>query len=78
MVVLGVTPAGPAAAGFRRGDAIVTVGGRSVASQAEFYARLWEHRVGEPVEIVVEREARRQSITVRPADRYRVYRTTEK
>ena len=79
VVVLGVTPAGPAAAaGFRRGDAIVTVGGRSVASQEEFYARLWEHRVGEPVEIVVEREARRQSITVRPADRYRVYRTTEK
>ena len=79
VVVLGVTPAGPAAAaGFRRGDAIVTIGGRSVASQEEFYARLWEHRVGELVEIVVEREARRQSITVRPADRYRVYRTTEK
>ncbi|OGK82589.1 MAG: hypothetical protein A2X52_08530 [Candidatus Rokubacteria bacterium GWC2_70_16] len=79
VVVQGVSPAGPAArAGFRRGDLLVTVGGRSVSSQEEFYARLWEHHVGEPVEIVIEREGRRQTITVRPADRYRVYRTTEK
>jgi len=79
VVVVGVTPVGPAAtAGFRRGDVLVTVGGRSVSSQEEFYARLWEHRVGEPVEIVIEREARRHTIAVRPADRYRVYRTTEK
>jgi S1-C subfamily serine protease len=78
LVVQGVSPVGPAApAGFQRGDRIVAVGGRSVTSQEEFYARLWEHRVGEPVEIVIERQGRRQAIVVRPADRYRVYRTTE-
>ncbi|MBI2525894.1 MAG: serine protease [Candidatus Rokubacteria bacterium] len=79
VVVQGVSPVGPAApAGFRPGDLLVTVGGRRVSSQEEFYARLWEHRVGEPVDIVIERAGRRQTITVRPADRYRVYRTTEK
>ncbi len=79
LVVQGVSPAGPAApAGFQRGDRIVAVGGRSVATQEEFYARLWEHRVGDPVEIVIERQGRRQTIVVRSADRYRVYRTTEK
>jgi S1-C subfamily serine protease len=78
-IVLGVSPAGPAGpAGFRRGDLIVSVNGRAVASQEEFYARLWEGRIGEPVEVVVRRESGSQVLKVRPADRYRIFRTTEK
>ena len=78
VVVLGVNPIGPAGpAGFRRGDIILTIAGRAVASQEEFYTRLWETRIGEPVEVLVQREAGRATLTVRPADRYRLYRTTE-
>jgi S1-C subfamily serine protease len=78
VVVTGVNPVGPAGpAGFRRGDVILTIAGRSVASQEEFYGRLWETRIGEPLEVLVQRESGRAALTVRPADRYRVYRTTE-
>ena len=78
VVVLGVNPVGPAGpAGFRRGDIILTVAGRTVASQEEFYARLWETRIGEPLEVRVDRESGKATLTVRPVDRYRLYRTTE-
>jgi S1-C subfamily serine protease len=78
-IVLGVSPVGPAGpAGFRRGDLIVSVNGRSVSSQEEFYARLWEGQIGEPVEVVVRRESGSQVLKVRPADRYRLFRTMEK
>jgi serine protease Do len=78
-VVLGVSPVGPAGqAGFRRGDLIVSVNGRAVASQEEFYARLWETRLGEPVAVLVRRDSGAQLLTVRPADRYRIFRTEER
>lgn len=78
VVVTGVNPAGPAGpAGFRRGDIILTIAGRAVASQEEFYSRLWETRIGEPLEVQVQRGTGRGMLTVRPADRYRLYRTTE-
>jgi len=48
-----------------------------VASQEEFYARLWERKVGEDLVVVVRREDRFEAITVRPNDRYRVFRTSE-
>ena len=79
VVVAGVSPAGPAlAAGFRRGDIIVRLNGEKVASQEDFYARLWRGTVGREVQLVVQRDARFEAITVRPADRYRVYRTSDK
>lgn len=78
VVVTGVNPVGPAGpAGFLRGDIILTIAGRTVATREEFYGRLWETRMGEPVEMQVERASGRATLTVRPADRYRVYRTTE-
>lgn len=78
-VVVGFSPSGPAGqAGFRRGDLIVAVNGRAVASQEEFYTRLWEGQIGEPVTVEVRRQSRSEVITVRPADRYRIFRTTEK
>lgn len=78
LVVVGASPAGPAvAAGFQRGDVIVRLGGQAVASQEDFYARLWERQPGEEIVVVVRRENRFQAITVRPADRYRIFRTSE-
>jgi S1-C subfamily serine protease len=78
-VVVGFSPVGPAGpAGFRRGDLIVAVNGRSITSQEEFYTRLWEGQIGEPVMVEIRRQSGSQMITVRPADRYRLFRTTEK
>ena len=79
LVVVGASPAGPAVtAGFQRGDVIVRLGGQAVTSQEDFYARLWERRPGEEVVVIVRRENRFEAITVRPADRYRIFRTNER
>jgi S1-C subfamily serine protease len=76
LVVVGVSPAGPAVrAGFRRGDLIVRLGGEKVASHEEFYTRLWSRQVGEEIVVVVRREDRFEAITVRSADRYKIFRT---
>jgi S1-C subfamily serine protease len=76
LVVVGMSAAGPAGpAGFRRGDVIVRVAGEPVASQTEFYARLWERKIGEDLVVVVRREGRFEALTVRPADRYAVFHT---
>ena len=76
VVVAGVSPIGPArAAGFRPGDVIVRLNGAEVASQADFYRRLWLGVVGQDVQLVVVRETRLEAITVRPVDRYRLLKT---
>ncbi len=76
VLVMGLSPVGPAAqAGFRRGDVIVRLGGEKVASQEEFYTRLWKRRVDEEFVVVVRREDRFEALTVRAADRYKVFRT---
>ena len=79
MVVAGVSPIGPArAAGFRPGDVIVRVNGTEVSSQAEFYRRLWLGPVEQDVQLVVMREARLEAITVRPVDRYRLLKISDR
>ena len=79
VVVTGVSPFGPAGqAGFRRGDVIVRMNGEKVQSQEDFYARLWRGTVDEPVSLVVVRGSSFEAITVKPADRYRVFRTSGK
>jgi len=76
LVIVGVSPVGPAGrAGFRRGDVIVRVGGDKVANHEEFYTRLWSRPVGEDLVVVVRRDDRFEAITVRPADRYKVFKT---
>jgi S1-C subfamily serine protease len=75
VVVAGVSPSGPASqAGFQRGDMIMRINGEKVGSQEDFYRKLWQTKVGQDVTLVVLRESRFQVITVRPVDRYRLFR----
>ncbi len=78
VVVAGMSPVGPArAAGFRQGDVIVRVNGEKVSSREEFYARLWAGGVDQEVQVIVERGGTLEAIRVRPADRYRFFRTAD-
>jgi S1-C subfamily serine protease len=75
VVVAGVSPTGPASqAGFQRGDRIMRINGEKVDSQEEFYRKLWQTKLGQDVTLVVLRESRFQVITVRPVDRYSLFR----
>jgi S1-C subfamily serine protease len=70
----GVSPAGPAhAAGLRTGDVIVRINGGRVADVADFYRQLWAVPVGGDIELTVFRDARLETIRVRPRDRYAVF-----
>ena len=74
VIVDGFNEAGPArAAGFRRGDQIVGVDGVDIASQEEFYERMWRRQAGDTIEVAVRRDDRVQVITVRSIDRHRLY-----
>ena len=71
--VEGFSDHGPArAAGFRVGDRIVAVDGAPVASQEEFYERLWRRRAGDAIAVTVERADARRTITVVSLDRHRL------
>ncbi len=79
VVVAGVSSFGPAGpAGFQRGDVIVKLNGKQIGSQEEFYRSLWATEVGQEVTLVVRRGSRFEAITVRPADRYQVFRAAGK
>jgi S1-C subfamily serine protease len=75
VVVDGFNEAGPArGAGFRRGDRIVGVDGVRVATQEEFYERLWRRRAGDTIDVAVRRGDAERVISVRSMDRYTLYR----
>ena len=77
VVVDGFNDAGPArAAGFRRGDRIVGVDGVRVATQEEFYERLWRRQAGDTIAVAVRRGGAEHVISVRSMDRYTLYRAT--
>lgn len=79
IVVAGASPLSPARqAGLQRGDVIVRINGEKVASQEDFYRRLWQARLGEDVTLVVLRDARFYAVTVHPVDRYEFVRPTGK
>ncbi|MEW5933932.1 MAG: trypsin-like peptidase domain-containing protein [Bacillota bacterium] len=60
-----VDPRGPAAiAGIRPGDIILALGDREVNSLAEFRAALYEHRPGDKLKVVVQRQNRRLEFAV--------------
>lgn len=69
--VADVTPQGPASlAGLRRGDLIVSLGGRPVASQADLYRKLWATGpAGVDVPLTVLREGAQVELSVKSIDR---------
>ena len=74
VVVDGFNESGPArAAGFRRGDRIVGVDGVDVASQEQFYERMWRRQAGDTIEVAVQRDGGVRVISVRSIDRHRLY-----
>jgi len=79
IVVDGFNEAGPArTAGFRRGDRIIGVDGVRVATQEEFYDRLWRRQAGDTIAVAVQRGDAERVISVRSMDRYTLYRTTSR
>ena len=68
--VVGVTPGSPAdRAGVRQRDLILQVNGVPVESRGDFYAALWRGRVGDPVELVLQREDQSLRLVLRAGDR---------
>jgi len=79
VVVSGLSPLSPArAAGLRPGDVIVEVNGRPVASREDYYRTLWQLPMDQDVRVTVRRAGGTEAVTVRPVDRYRFYRTSDK
>jgi serine protease Do len=79
VVVSGLAPLSPGrAAGLRPGDVIVQVNGRRVASREDYYRTLWQLPMDQDVQVTVRRAGSIEAVTVRPVDRYRFYRTSDK
>ncbi|MGH7315778.1 MAG: PDZ domain-containing protein, partial [Candidatus Rokuibacteriota bacterium] len=79
VAVAGLSPLGPArSAGLRAGDVIVQLNGRPVGSREEFYRELWQSPMDEDVRVTVRRAGGMEAFTLRPMDRYRFYRTSDK
>jgi S1-C subfamily serine protease len=77
--VAGLSPLGPArAAGLRPGDVIVELNGRTVTSREDLYRELWRAPMDRDVQMTVRRTGGTEAIAVRPMDRYRFYRTSDK
>jgi len=76
--IAGVSPSGPAqAAGLKHGDVIVRLNGERVADLEDFYRKLWRSAVGRPLELSIYRDGQLETLTVRPQDRYAVFRTRQ-
>ena len=65
---LGGHPGPAAVAGLRAGDVVVSVDGKPVGGHAQSLINAIEHHPGVPVAVVVERDGRRQTLTVTPAN----------
>ena len=71
VVVVGVTPGGPAArAELRAGDVILAVAGKAVSDLATFYTRLWqEGPAGVTIPLRIQREQDVFDVEIRSVDR---------
>jgi len=71
VVVVGLSPLGPAArAELRAGDIIVAVADRAVSDLADFYTRLWaQGPAGATIPLRIQREADVFDVEIRSADR---------
>lgn len=73
--IASVSPVGPAhAAGLEPGDVIVRLDGDRVADVEDFYRKLWRTAVGGEIQLTVYRDSQLRSLTVRPQDRYAIFR----
>ncbi len=74
VIVQDVTPNGPAAsAGLKAGDAIISVGGRTVANGDELVAEVSAHHPGDKLKIGYLREGKQQEATITVADRQKLF-----
>jgi S1-C subfamily serine protease len=71
VVVIGVSPQGPAArAELRRGDIILALADHPVSDLADFYTRLWAHGpAGATIPLRIQRDADVFEVEIRSADR---------
>jgi S1-C subfamily serine protease len=76
VIVTRVSPEGPAEdASIRTGDVIVGIGGQRIASQADFYTKLWKAgEAGVAIPLDVLRAGQVETITVKSIDRERYMR----
>ncbi|MDR3762707.1 MAG: Do family serine endopeptidase [Acidobacteriota bacterium] len=74
VVVQDVTAGGPASqAGLKAGDAIVSVGGKTIANGDELVAEVSSHRPGDKLKIGYLRNGKQEEATVTLADRQKIY-----
>jgi len=71
VVIVGVSPRGPAArAELKQGDIVLAVGGVAVTDLADFYTRLWaQGAAGVTVELTLQRDEDVFDVQLRTADR---------
>jgi serine protease Do len=76
VVVQDVTPGGPASqAGLKPGDAIVSVGGKSVNTGDELVSEVSSRHPGEKLKIGYLRNGKQEEVTVAVADRQKIFGT---
>ena len=74
VVVQDVTPGGPAAqAGLRSGDAIVTVGGKTITNGDELVAEVSSHHPGDKLKVGYLRNGKQEETSVAVADRQKIF-----
>jgi serine protease Do len=74
VVVQDVTPGGPAAqSGLKAGDAIISVGGRTVVNGEELVAEVSGHHSGDKLKIGYLRNGKQEEATLTVADRQKIW-----
>jgi serine protease DegS len=75
VVITGVVPGGPAeGAGIERGDLLLSVDGRPVATLRELYEQMWRKGPGESLRLQLLRDAEIRVVEVQSGDRYDFYK----
>jgi S1-C subfamily serine protease len=76
VVLVGVTPTGPAArSGVRQGDIILSVEKKEIRSRRELYQEMWKKRPGERIQFRILREDQSIELEIVGADRAERYRS---
>jgi S1-C subfamily serine protease len=72
LYVIDVSADGPAArAGLKRGDILLSVAGKAINSQADFYKKMWATGdAGTPIELSILQDGEIKTVVVKSIDRY--------